>query len=135
MLRIFRHFFPVPTVLLGLSESVVLTLVLYGITRSLGVTTQDNGLGQMHFSFGFALLAIGVTLVVAWGRGWELGPAAVASVCCDDFGVLSAAAAWTGWPFLMCICVHYMAADVNRQKDRITGFFWIDRMSEKAVAT
>src|SRR5437868_3950793 len=64
MLRIFRHFFPVPTVLLGLSESVVLTLVLYGITRSLGVTTQDNGLGQMHFSFGFALLAIVAMMAV-----------------------------------------------------------------------
>src|ERR1051326_1824491 len=58
MLRIFRHFFPVPTLLLGLSESVMLTFVLYVISQPLSVVSRGAGLGQAQFSVGFALLAI-----------------------------------------------------------------------------
>ncbi len=64
MLRIFRHFFPVPTLLLGLSESVMLTLVLYVITRPVGLVSESVGLGQVQLSLGLALLAIVAMMAV-----------------------------------------------------------------------
>jgi sugar transferase (PEP-CTERM system associated) len=64
MLRIFRHFFPVPTLVLGVSESVLLTLVLYLLARPVIFTPENLGLAHVQFSVGLALLAIVAMMAV-----------------------------------------------------------------------
>lgn len=65
MLRIFRHFFPVPTLLLGLSESLALTLVLYFMARPLGMAPAHHvSFEHVPLSLGTAVLAIMAMMAV-----------------------------------------------------------------------
>lgn len=64
MLRVFRHFFPVATLVLGLSESVLLALVLYIVARPVSVLPQSIAVVHVQFSVGLALLAIVAMMAV-----------------------------------------------------------------------
>src|SRR5438445_10836220 len=62
MLRMFRDFFPASTLVLGISEGVLLTLALYVVARPASVVSLSVELALAQFSFGLALLAI-VTMI------------------------------------------------------------------------
>jgi sugar transferase (PEP-CTERM system associated) len=64
MLRIFRHFFPVPTLVLGISEGVALTLVLYLLAQPGSVFHQSIALNEAQFSLGLASLAVVAMMAV-----------------------------------------------------------------------
>ena len=65
MLRIFRHFFRVPTLVLGISESVLLTLVLYLIARpAMRDTPKISGWRMSNSHSDWRVLAIVAMMAV-----------------------------------------------------------------------